>query len=107
MTGSDPDVSYRFNSQATPRKGGSGSNVSQYADPKVDELLLKGQTTINHDERKAVYLELQELLREDLHILPLYQMARIEGYKKGLMGYKNNVNVLSNSWNAGTWYWAS
>lgn len=105
MTGNDPDTSYRFHSGAIQAKGGRGSNVSQYQSDVADELLEKGQRTMDQEERKKIYNDLQELLREDLVFLPLYQMVHVKGHKDNLVGYAPNVNVLSNAWNAGVWYW--
>ncbi|MGP1613525.1 MAG: peptide ABC transporter substrate-binding protein [Pollutimonas bauzanensis] len=103
MTGNDPDASYRFSSKAIPVKGGSGSNVYQYENPEADRLLEQGRVTMDRAARKEIYAQLQQVLHEDLVILPLFQLAPIEGYKQGLVGYEHNVNVQSNCWNAGTW----
>ncbi|TGV05637.1 peptide ABC transporter substrate-binding protein, partial [Alcaligenaceae bacterium 429] len=105
MTGNDPDANYRFNSRAIPAQGGSGSNVGQYKNPEADALLEKGRKTMELEGRKKIYHDLQHVLREDLVILPLYQTVHVEGTKKGLEGFTPNVNVLSNAWNAGSWYW--
>ncbi|MGG4606219.1 peptide ABC transporter substrate-binding protein [Paenalcaligenes sp. Me131] len=105
MTGNDPDANYRFNSRAIPAQGGSGSNVGQYKNPEADALLEKGRKTMDLEGRKKIYHDLQHVLREDLAILPLYQTVHVEGTKKGLEGFTPNVNVLSNAWNAGSWYW--
>jgi len=106
MTGNDPDCSYRFNSAATPVKGGAGSNVYQYANPEVDKQLLIGQSNFDRSVRQAAYRKIQTMLREDLAVLPLYRYQPVEGYREGLKGYQPNVNVRSNCWNIGTWYWA-
>ncbi len=44
-------------------------------------------------------------LRDDLAILPMFQYGFIEGTKKGLLGYVNNPNVVSNAWNIRPWRW--
>jgi peptide/nickel transport system substrate-binding protein len=105
-TGNDPDCSYRFNSAATPAKGGSGSNTYQYANPEVDRLLQQGQTSFDRAERKATYQKIQQIVRDDLAILPIYRPSPVEGFKEGLVGYQPNVNVRSNCWNIATWHWA-
>ncbi len=107
MTGNDPDAAYRFGSKAIPAKGGSGSNVYQYQNPEADRLFQLGRGTMDRTARKEIYSQLQKLLRDDLVILPLFQVTQIEGYKQGLNGYRPNVNVQSNCWNANTWFWAS
>jgi|SRR5690625_4260569 len=105
MTGNDPDTTYRFHSNAIQAQGGSGSNVGQYINEDVDDLLERGQRSMDLEERKEIYQEMQEIMRDDLVILPLYQMVRVKGHKDGLNGFAPNVNVLSNAWNAGSWYW--
>jgi peptide/nickel transport system substrate-binding protein len=58
-------------------------------------------------KRRAIYAAIQQEIRADLAILPMFQSASIEGIKQGLVGYTPNINVLSNCWNCGSWYWAS
>ncbi|MFC0407267.1 peptide ABC transporter substrate-binding protein [Roseomonas elaeocarpi] len=105
QTSNDPDCAYRFHSNAIPAKGGSGSNTMQYVNPQVDALLDEASSNFDRDARRAAYQKVQALVRDDLAILPIYQPAPVEGYKEGLVGYKPNVNVQSNCWNIGTWYW--
>ena len=107
MTGNDPDCSIRFASWATPAKGGSGANYYQYANPELDKQLETGATSFSREARKAAYRKAQEIIRDDLVLLPIYQPAPVEGIKEGLIGYQPNVNVSSNCWNIGSWYWAS
>lgn len=105
-TGIDPDPATRFSSDAIPVKGGSGGNYMQWSNPEADKLLAQGQTTFDREKRKAIYFRLQEITREELPILPIYQYATVEGHKEGLIGYKPNVNARQNTWNMGEWYWA-
>jgi peptide/nickel transport system substrate-binding protein len=106
MTGPDPDVTSYYSSKAIPAKGGSGQNTMQYVNPKVDQLLLEGATTLDRGKRTTIYHALAAEIRHDLPKLPIFQYARIEGLKDGLMGYKPSVYVSSNCWNVGQWYWA-
>lgn len=104
--GPDPDATFYFSSKAIPVKGGSGDNHMQYANPKVDQLLQSGAATVDPDKRKPIYQQIQQVLRvEDLAILPMFQYSFVEGTKKGLLGYVNNPNVVSNAWNIRTWRW--
>jgi peptide/nickel transport system substrate-binding protein len=104
--GADPDPATRFDSHSIPVKGGSGGNYMQYQNPELDALLKDGQLNFDRDKRKAIYWRVQEIIRQDLPVLPIYQYAPVHGYKDGLVGFKPNVNVRSNSWNMNTWYWA-
>ncbi|MFO1061275.1 MAG: peptide ABC transporter substrate-binding protein [Dongiaceae bacterium] len=107
LTGPDPDASDYFSSKAINAKGGAGQNTFQYANPKLDELLAKGATTLRLDERQKIYREIQSIIRDDLPYLPIFQYAQVEGTKKGLMGFKPSVNVRCNTWNVNEWYWAT
>jgi peptide/nickel transport system substrate-binding protein len=107
MTGPDPDVTTYYSSKATMAKGGAGQNTMQYVNPKVDELLAEGATTLEQSKRVPIYHELQSIIRNDLPMLPIFQYARIEGTKAGLVGYAPSVYVQSNCWNIAQWYWAT
>lgn len=106
MMGADPEITDRFSSAGTPVKGGAGKNVGQYANPKVDELMKAGISTFDQDKRKAIYREIQTILRDDLVVLPIFQWASVQGVKEGLIGYQVNGNAQVNTWNCETWYWA-
>jgi len=102
----DPDPAHRFGSDAIPAKSGNGANQMQWQNADADALMKEGQTTFDQEKRKAIYFKLQELVREELPILPIFQYAPIEGYKEGLIGFEPNVNARQNTWNMGSWYWA-
>jgi peptide/nickel transport system substrate-binding protein len=107
LTGADPDTSDYFKSTSIGAKGGAGQNTWQYANPEVDKLLDQGGQIFVPDERKAIYLKIQDIMRADLPFLPIFQYATVRGYKKGAEGIAYNVNVRIDSWNPGSWYWAS
>jgi peptide/nickel transport system substrate-binding protein len=103
LTGSDPDTSDYFRSTSSGAKGGSGQNNWQYANPQVDALLDKGGALFVPEERKAVYLKIQEIMRNDLPFLPLFQYATLRGHKQGVDNVLPNVNVRIDTWNIATW----
>lgn len=107
MLGNDPDVTQRFASTAIPARGGSGLNTYQYQNPEVDALLAKGAREFDQAARKAIYGEIQGIVRDDLVMLPIYQTVMAEGVKDGLTGFAANINVSSNCWNIGVWYWGT
>lgn len=106
LIASDPDVTNRFASTSSVALGGKGSNTMQYSNPKVDELLEKGRTTFDPEARKAIYFEVQQIIREDLPFLPLFVNTNVIGRKAGLEGFEVNPNVRVASWNAAAWSWA-
>ena len=104
--GADPDPTNRLSSTATPAKGGKGSNFGQYANPEVDRLLAEGTRTFDPDQRREIYFRIQEIVREDLPFLPIYNDNRVNGWKSGIHGVRPNLNARSESWNAAQWFWA-
>jgi len=105
--GGDPDATARFASSQIPVKTGAGKNTMQYSNPQVDDLLAQGAKEVDQEKRKAIYFQLQEILREDLAVLPIFHYTNVEGTKAGLTNYKGNAFVVSNMWNVVEWYWAA
>ncbi|MBP2168231.1 peptide/nickel transport system substrate-binding protein [Erwinia toletana] len=106
LTGADPDTSDYLRSSSIPAKGGAGQNTFQYQSAQVDDLLTQGSKLFVPEERKAVYLKIQEIVRQDMPFLPLFPFANVRGHKQGASNVIPNVNVRIDSWNVGTWYWA-
>ncbi|PWV97803.1 peptide/nickel transport system substrate-binding protein [Hoeflea marina] len=106
-TGVDPDPAARFASTAIPLKGGSGGNYMQWQNAEADALMKEGQASFDQERRREIYHRLQEIVREELPILPIWQYAPVEGYKKGLVGFAPNINQRQNAWNMGSWFWGS
>ncbi|MCW3473594.1 peptide ABC transporter substrate-binding protein [Limobrevibacterium gyesilva] len=107
LVGPDPDVAYYFDSNNVPAKGGAGNNTMQYANPEVDKLLQEGASTPDQAKRKAIYQQVQTIIRNDLPILPIFQYTTVEGTKAKLKGYRPNINTQTNCWNVNEWYWAT
>ncbi|MDH7804817.1 MULTISPECIES: peptide ABC transporter substrate-binding protein [unclassified Rhizobium] len=103
LTGPDPDTSDFFRSTSSAAKGGSGQNTWQFVNKDVDDLLAKGGSIFVPEERKAVYLKIQEIMRKELPLLPLFQYATVRGHKQGVENVKPNVNNRIDTWNVATW----
>jgi peptide/nickel transport system substrate-binding protein len=63
-------------------------NVAYYKNPEVDELLQKGQTTIDESEREQAYMKAQELLVEDAPWVPIAYAKPPLGFQKNVQGYQ-------------------
>ncbi|WP_373504560.1 peptide ABC transporter substrate-binding protein [Aestuariivirga sp.] len=105
MIGPDADTTDYFHSRSINAKGGSGQNTTQYVNPEVDKLLGEAADTVDQAKRNEIYKKQQEIVRADLPYLPIFQYAMVEGTKKGLEGYKPNVNTQTNTWNVNEWKW--
>lgn len=103
LVGADPDTSDYFMSTSSAATGGAGQNNWVYNNPEVDALLVKGGELVSPEERKPVYMKIQEILRADLPFLPIYQYATIRGWKDDVQGVTPNINNRIDSWNARSW----
>jgi peptide/nickel transport system substrate-binding protein len=105
VTAGDPDTTNYFMSDKINAQGGAGQNNWQYQNPEIDALLEKGAKLFVPEERREVYFQVQEIMREDLPLLPLFQYANLRGHKEGLTGYEPNVNLRITTWNVNDWNW--
>ncbi|WP_110686178.1 peptide ABC transporter substrate-binding protein [Salinicola aestuarinus] len=106
LTGSDPDVSNYFRSDAIPAQNGGGQNTFQYQNSEIDRLLGEGASEPDPAKRQPIYHQIQAKIRADLPLLPLFQYAYIRGYKDGLQGFEGNINTRISTWNVNQWRWS-
>ncbi|CAL7914238.1 ABC transporter substrate-binding protein [Fusobacterium necrophorum subsp. funduliforme] len=69
------------------QKGGSG-NRSQYANPKMDQLLEEGRKEMDVEKRRDLYKQAADLINEEAVVLPLYYPLTSVGYRKAIKGVK-------------------
>lgn len=103
----DPDGTSRFHSAYIPAQGGGGQNTMQYKNEELDALWEAGVAELDQDARAEIYRQAQQILRDDLAYLPIFQYTFIEGTAEGLENYKQNAFVVSNQWNIYEWYWSN
>lgn len=66
----DPDIfRYAFASDRTPPKGG---NRGHYSNPQLDALLTSAANTPDQPQRRAAYLQVQQILAVDLPAISLW-----------------------------------
>jgi peptide/nickel transport system substrate-binding protein len=106
LIASDPDVTNRFHTGAIVAQGGRGSNNAQYSNPEVDALLEEGTRTFDPEARRAIYNQVQAIIRNDLPLLPLFTNNIVYGRKAGIEGFVPNTNTRSEAWHAAGWYWS-
>jgi len=71
----DPDFFATFHSSEYPE----GQNPYGYSSPEADELLELGRTTVERSQRKEIYMELQDVIMEDIPYIPLYSFINSTG----------------------------
>ncbi len=81
--------------------GGMDAAYSSWSDPVIDDLLAKISTTVDRDERKALYEELQVYMQEDPPFIYLYEPVAFEAVQNRVMDYNPHSN--ESYWLFGTW----
>ena len=86
----DPDI-YRvaFHSSQIPPKG---RNRGFYINKELDKLLEQGRREENIEKRKQIYYQVQNIIAEDLPIVPLWHNNQIALVKNNIKDYFLPVN---------------
>ncbi|MFH1873965.1 MAG: ABC transporter substrate-binding protein [Pseudomonadota bacterium] len=82
----EPDFFYDVchSSQFSPE----GVNRDRYSNPEVDKLVAQARITLDQEKRKQLYIEVQQILFEDLPFIPLW-------YEKNVVVYQPNLKGVS------------
>jgi peptide/nickel transport system substrate-binding protein len=96
---SDPDVFPYYHSSAA----GKGFNIPGYQDPKLDDLLVQGQSASDLESRKAVYKELQRYTSDVLPYLFLWYPQEIDVLSTALqgvpeLGLRDSMHYIGEWW---------
>ena len=66
---------------------GSTGNRFRYSNPEVDELLDKGRTAFNSEERKAIYYRAQEKIFADAPMIFILSQETLDGTRAEVQGF--------------------
>ncbi|GKS14848.1 ABC transporter substrate-binding protein [Paenibacillus chitinolyticus] len=79
-------------------KSDSTSNYYSYNNPKVDELITKGETESDPAKRRQIYNELQAVIHEDVPTLAVYSEKRLLAVSKDvLVGKPRDIGMYNNT----------
>ena len=82
-----PDVSGIYGRVHTD----GSTNIAKYSNPELDELLTQGNAETNPEKRKAIYVEVQRILSEDLPLVLLIDNGYEYALKNEYYGYPIQV----------------
>jgi peptide/nickel transport system substrate-binding protein len=85
-----------FLSLLDSRQIDSSLNSAKYANPKVDQLLDKGASTMNPAERVKIYQELQKVLNNDSPWVYLSHAVDMAAYRPNVKGFR--LHPVGVSW---------
>lgn len=80
-----PDPNGLITFQADP-EGFSKSYWTHYTNDRVTELMHEGRTTADGDDRKAIYLEIQKILADEVPYIPLFYPSNIKATTSNVHG---------------------
>jgi len=81
----DPDGVASF----VAHSAGSYTKRVRLNDTEIDELVARGQTTTDLDERKEIYGEIQDRLAEKMCYLPLVRLVDNYFYRTDILGVES------------------
>ncbi|MCL4554778.1 MAG: ABC transporter substrate-binding protein, partial [Actinobacteria bacterium] len=86
----DPDnfLFVLFDTKSIP-----GGNRSRYSNPKVDDLLLQAQQTMDESKRFELYKQAQEIVSDDAPIVPISHGNAMAATRSNVKGFK--LHLLS------------
>ncbi len=81
----EPDIFYRiFHTDNI----GVGANRGGYSNPEVDKLIIRAQRTLDMQQRKAIYWQIQEILADDLPYISLWYETNVAVMKRNVMNFR-------------------
>jgi len=96
----DPSITTLFGANQVPP---NGQNYYRYRNEEVTRLLEQADVTVDQQERARLTRRAQELMAEDVPLVPLYQRPEIYAYADNLEGPRVNPTLATAFWNVGEW----
>ncbi|MCP4445162.1 MAG: ABC transporter substrate-binding protein [Myxococcales bacterium] len=86
---SEPDFHYTYfhSSRIPDPENLHVHNRWRYRSDSLDRLVERGRVTMQRDERKSIYADVQRIVAEDLPIVPLWHEHNIVVMNRSLSGY--------------------
>ncbi len=85
----DPDIfHYAYATEMAPPKG---ANRGRYADARMDALLAQAAAEPDQEKRRGLYLEVQQILAEELPSIPLWYPDNVVVHSPRLAGVTPNA----------------
>ena len=87
----------------TEENGFSGQNVYRWSDPEADSLMRRSDRQVNDAARVASLARVQEIVAEQVPLIPLYQQPNTVVHTEALTGVRQNPTQAEVFWNSGEW----
>ncbi|WP_341483995.1 hypothetical protein [Clostridium saudiense] len=70
---------------------GGGNNDSGYSNPEYDALIAAAKVETDPDKRKEQLREAEDILMDDMPILPIYYYTTVMGWNENVKGIQVSV----------------
>ncbi|VBB08755.1 Hypothetical protein LUCI_4034 [Lucifera butyrica] len=106
-SGVDPDDLSLWHSGKIPGAGNGyeGQNYPGWRNAEIDRLTELGRSAVDLETRRQTYFRIQELIREECPVVPLYFHANVAAVKNTVANYKPAPTPGGSLWNAWQWGW--
>jgi len=81
-----------------------GQNHPRFNHAEVTALLEKGNTETDAAARQEHYRRVQDILVEEVPVIPLFWYTAIDPVTTTLVNFRPNATQSADTWNAATWY---
>jgi peptide/nickel transport system substrate-binding protein len=82
----------------------SAGHWLNYDNPVVDQLLLDALQIVDREERKAKYVEFQDIVVEDATNIWVYNRVFFDAVKPRVQGFVPSASSSTNMWNVHEWW---
>lgn len=96
----EPQLSVLFGADAIPP---DGQNYYRYKNEEATRLMKQADVTVDEAERAELTRQVQEIIADDLPLLPLYQRPVYYAYDENLQGPEVNPTLAGPYWNISEW----
>ena len=96
----DPQLTLLFGGNAIPP---DGQNYYRYDNQEVTQLLEQSDVTVDDSERADLLKQAQDLMAEDVPLIPMFQRPVYYSYTENLQGPEVNPTIAGPYWNVGEW----
>ncbi|CAN5613311.1 peptide ABC transporter substrate-binding protein [soil metagenome] len=96
----EPQLSPLYGADSVPP---DGQNYYRYEGPKASLLMSRADETLDPAERADMLKQVQEIMSDDLPLIPLFQRPVYYVYEETLKGPEVNPTLSGPFWNIGEW----
>jgi peptide/nickel transport system substrate-binding protein len=96
----DPSVTTLFSAKNVAPQG---QNYYRYKNEEVTRLMGQSDVAVDVNERARLLKQVQEMMADDLPLVPMYQRPVTYAYSNNLKGPEVNPTLAGPFWNIGTW----